>query len=325
MKIAIVKLSALGDIIQSAFVVQFIKKHFPDAKLHWFVEEKFSTVLHETEGIDKVCPVNLSRLKKSPSTLFEEIKKIRAYGYYDVVIDMQGLIKSAIVSRLLSDDVRGFGKNGLREKQAAWFYSKEFAIPYDTPTTDRYRLLASEALGFSLSKEEVMQKAPYMRVMERPDFVPQEPYAMFVVGSTWQSRVYPKEQFAKVAQGLEMPVVIPHGNVEERAFAEYLAEQSSNVRVLPKMSLHELKAVASHSALVVGNDTGPTYLGWANNIPSVILFGPTPPVRVYSDARTILLKSPSVVDPLKLNKEDYSIKEISPEEILEAIAKVTAS
>ncbi len=325
MKIAIVKLSALGDIIQSAFVVQYIKKHFPDAILHWFVEEKFSAVLHETEGIDKVCPVNLSRLKKSPSTLFEEIKKIRAYGYYDVVIDMQGLIKSAIVSRLLSDDVRGFGKNGLREKQAAWFYSKEFAIPYDTPTTDRYRLLASEALGFSLSKEEVMHKAPYMQVAARPDFVPQEPYAMFVVGSTWQSRVYPKEQFAKVVQGLEMPVVIPHGNAEERAFAEYLAAQSPNVRVLPKMSLHELKAVASHSALVVGNDTGPTYLGWANNIPSVILFGPTPPVRVYSDARTILLKSSSVVDPLKLNKEDYSIKEISPEEILEAIAKVTAS
>ncbi|RUM64497.1 MAG: lipopolysaccharide heptosyltransferase I [Sulfurospirillum sp.] len=325
MKIAIVKLSALGDIIQSAFVVQFIKKAYPDATLHWFAEEKFSGVLEGVPGVDRVCPVNLSRLKKSPSALFDEIRHIRRYGYYDVVIDMQGLIKSAIVSRLLGDDVRGFGKEGLREKQAAWFYTKGYAIPYDTPTTDRYRLLASEALGFTLSKEEVLAKAPYMYVKERPEFVPQGAYALFVVGSTWQSRVYPKEQFVKVAQGLHMPVVVAHGNEEEKAFAEYLAEHASNVTVLPKISLHELKAVVSHSTLVIGNDTGPTYLGWACNKPTVLLFGPTPPVRVYSDERTILLKSPSSVDPLKLNKNDYSIKEISPAEILDAAARVMAS
>ena len=322
MNIAIVKLSALGDIIQSAFVVQFIKEAFPKSKLHWFVEEKFSEVLKGVEGIDRVCSVNLSRLKKSPLSIVDEIKKVRSYGYYDLVIDMQGLIKSAMVARLLSDDVRGFSRKGLREKQAAWFYKRGYDIAYETPTTDRYRLLVSFALDFTLSKERVLAKKPYMCAEKAFDFLPENPFALFVVGSTWQSRIYPKEQFAKVAQGLDMPVVVAHGNDAEYAFARYLAEVSENVTPLPKLSLSELKAVVSRSALVVGNDTGPTYLGWACNIPSVILFGPTPPVRVYADRRTRLLKSGSHVNPLKLNKEDYSIKEITPDEILEAIREV---
>ena len=322
MKIAIVKLSALGDIIQSAFVVQFIKEAFPQSTLHWFAEEKFSTVLEGVEGIDRICRVNLSRLKKQPSAIPEEVRKIRSHGYYDLVIDMQGLIKSAMVARLLSDNVRGFSKKGLREKQAAWFYKRGYDISYDTPTTDRYRLLVSFALDFTLSKERVMAKKGYMCIDKTFDFLPEKPFALFVVGSTWRSRVYPKEQFAEVARGVGMPVVVAYGNDEEYAFARYLADKAENVSVLPKLSLVDLKAVVTQSALVVGNDTGPTYLGWACNIPTVLLFGPTPPVRVYADKRTKLLKSSSYVNPLKLNREDYSIKEITPGEILKAIEEV---
>ncbi len=325
MKIAIVKLSALGDIIQSAFVVQFIKSAFPDATLHWFVEEKFAAILEDVKGIDALCPVNLSRLKRRPSAIFDEIKHIRSFGYYDMAIDMQGLIKSAMVARLLSPDVRGFDRNGLREKQAAWFYKARYDIPYSAVTPDRYRLLVSQALGFMLSKEAVLRKDPYMCVDKTFDFLPDTPFALFVIGSTWQSRVYPKEQFAEVAKGLGMKIFIAHGNDEEFAFARYLAEACSDVEVLPKMSLHELKGVVTKASLVVGNDTGPTYLGWACNKPTVILFGPTPPVRVYSDARTVLLKSPSRVDPLKLNRNDFSISEIRPQEILDAAAKVMRS
>lgn len=319
MKIAIVKLSALGDIIQSAFVVQFIKAKLPDTTIHWIVEEKFADILKDMEGIDEIKTVNLASVKKRFRNIFKEIKKIKSFGEYDMVIDMQGLLKSAIVARCAGKNVAGFDKESAREKLAALFYKKRFFLPYAMHTGDRYRLLAANALDISITKAEVVEKKPYMTGNKIVDaFKSDKKRFVFIVGSTWESRCYPKKQFLEVAKGLEGDIFIPFGNDMEYNFAKYLEEHADNVTVLPRLDLCRLRSVIAKADLVIGNDTGPTYLGWANNVPTVILFGPTPAVRVYETPRCRLLKSPSKVDPLKLDKGDFSIQKIAPRTVIEA-------
>ncbi len=330
MKIAIVKTSALGDIIHSAFILQFIKQKIPDARIDWIVEEKFASILSHHPDIDNILPIDLSSIKKKFSNIFNEIKRVRQYAGrdYDIVIDMQGLIKSAITSKLLGKNVAGYDKNSIREGAASFFYSSGYDVPYNLDTIDRYRLLASKALGIEITKDEVIDKQPYLFYgsndfkISEPFFSQEKPNVLFIVGSTWESRIYPKEQFAAVAKALDANILVPFGNEAEKEFAEYLSAETDNVTVLPKMNLGQLKAAISHADLLIGNDTGPTYIAWANNIPSIILFGPTPPVRVYETTISKLLKSPSKVDPYKLDKNDFSIKEIGEQEIIKTAKRL---
>ncbi len=328
MKIAIVKLSALGDIIHSAFIVQFIKRQIPDAKIDWIIEEGFASILEHNPDIDTIKTVKLKSIKKSFFNIFKEIKKIKTYAKenYDIVIDLQGLTKSAITSKLLSSNVAGFDKDSTRESIAAKFYTKKIYIPYCENTIERYRVLAARALDIEMSKDSVMDKEPYL--FYAPEdlesvsefLVKDKKNIVFVVGSTWQSRIYPKEQLVTIANALEANILIPFGNQSEYEDAKFIEKNCKNVTVLPKISLNALKALISNVELLIGNDTGPSYIAWANNIPSITLFGPTPPTRIYETKINKVLKSPSHVDPYKLNKNDFSISEIKEEEIIK-IAK----
>ena len=104
MRIAIVKLSALGDIVHAMVVLQFIKKFNKEISIDWIVDESYKDLLELNPDINKVHLINIKQAKKNKSllALYREFKKVRKLSPYDLVIDMQGLLKSAIVSRLIS-------------------------------------------------------------------------------------------------------------------------------------------------------------------------------------------------------------------------------
>ena len=324
MKIAILKLSALGDIIHTTFILQFIKAKVPHAQIDWIVEEGFAPILAHNPDIHAIKTVNLKSIKKQKSHLFSEIKKIKSYAKenYDIVIDFQGLLKSAIAARLLGTKVVGFDKKSTREGVAALLYHECFSIAYHDNTIDRYRLLASKALKIDISKEEVMHKKPTMHFLPqdfdvaKPFFKEDKPNVLFIIGANWQSRIYPKEQLLEVAQGLDANILIPYGSQSEKEMGLWLEERAENITLLPKMDLNALKATISHADLLIGNDTGPSFIAWANNVPSILLFGPTPTSRIYASQRCVTLKSSSPIDHYKLDKEDYSIKEIDATQII---------
>ena len=110
MKIAIVKLSALGDIVHAMVALQFIKAHFPEIQIDWIVEERFAEVLENNPDINHILTVNLKSLKTNKAGIFQQIKNVRKYALnnYDLVIDAQGLIKSAIIAKLLGKHIAGF-------------------------------------------------------------------------------------------------------------------------------------------------------------------------------------------------------------------------
>lgn len=323
MRIAIVKLSALGDIVHAMVALQFIKQHAPDIQIDWFVEEQFAGILQYNPDITNIFTVNLKGLKKNKLGIFQEITKIRHYAtnYYDLVIDAQGLIKSAITARLLGKHIAGFDQNSIREKAASWFYDVKVACAYDENTIDRNAIVLSSPLGFKITHDEILGKKPFLfskNANPRLSGYFQNPgnTIIFVIGSTWESRNYPPEKFVNIALELKENCLVIWGNAQEKAKAEWMAIQCANITVLPQMDLNDLKSVVAQADLLIGNDTGPTHMAWALNKPSITIFGPTPVSRVYQTDINKVIKSDSTVNPYKLNKEDYSIRDIDEREII---------
>jgi len=322
-KIAIVKLSALGDIVHAMVALQFIKARFPDSQIDWLVEARFADLLRDNPDISHVLTVNLKAAKANKLAIFDEYKQVKNYARenYDLVIDAQGLLKSAITARLLGKKVAGFDKNSIRESLASLFYSQKIASAYDENTIDRNAAVLAQPLGFSISKADILAKKPFLffhaPAMDLSSFLNQDlKNIVFVIGSTWASRNYPAAKFVEVANALKQNCLVIWGNEIERKTAENMAEKSPFIHVLPALNLNDLKALLSQVDLVIGNDTGPTHIAWGLNVPSITLFGCTPISRVYQTEINKVLKSPSIVNPRKLNKLDDSIKEIKSIEIV---------
>ena len=322
--IAIVKLSAMGDIVHAMAALQFVKHALPDAHIDWIVEQGFVGLLENNLHIDRVLPVNLKALKKDKSQFFVEIKRIRFYAEndYDIVIDAQGLIKSAIVSRMLGSN-RGFDQNSTREKAASWFYRQSFSIPYEENVIYRNVKLISDALGIDFDKKELQEKKPflYFAEQEREKTVPflrkDQKNIVYILGSSWESKVYPKEKFLEIIRALDGNALLVWGDEMECAAADYISGQCE-ASVLPSLTLGELKALISKADLVIGGDSGPTHFAWAMNRPSITLFGPTPGERnALEGDYTKVICSSSEVDPKRLNRNDFSIGEIDSAEIVQ--------
>ncbi len=323
MKIAIVKLSALGDIVHAMVALQFIKTHSPTLQIDWVVEQRFADILKNNPDIDNILTVNLKALKTNKAGLFAQLKKIRSYAgnHYDLVIDAQGLIKSAVTAKMIGTRIAGFDADSIREKAASWFYDVKVACAYDANTIDRNALILSKPLGIDISTEQILNKKPFLFFSnEDPqinDLLSKDrANIVLVIGSTWDSRNYPADKFVKIAKALQQNCLVIWGNEQEKTIAEWMAAQSDLIKVMPKLDLNSLKALIAKADLLIGNDTGPTHIAWGLNRPSITIFGPTPVSRVYQTDINKVVKSASIVNPYKLNKQDYSIKDIDEGEII---------
>lgn len=318
-RIAIVRLSALGDIVNSAVVLQFIHQSFPDAKIEWVTEEIFEPILINHPLISCVHTINLKKLKQNKSfTLFREtISKLRSFGTFDIVIDMQGLIKSAIVAKIISKNTHGFDKNSTRESLAALFYKKSSSIPYDENVVKRNCFIISDALGFKINNKMILEKTKVFPITKQ--FYHNEngkKNIAIVIGASWESKKYPKETIVKLCDELKENCLILWGNEVERESALWICKHSKFATIAPKLSLSELVSFIDSCDLLIGNDTGPTHIAWAQNIPSITLFGPTTTRMIHQTPINIGIKSPSKVNIFKINKNDFSIKNIEVEEIV---------
>ena len=318
-KIAIVRLSALGDIVNSAVVLQFIHSNYPDAKIDWICEEVFSDILEEHPHIHQLHTINLKKFKKEKSLklLKETISKLRNLGEYDLIIDMQGLIKSAVVSRLIGKNTHGFDKNSTRESLAALFYKTTATIPYESNVVERNCYVVSSALDFKIDKEMLLNKEPIFPIRGNFELRTDKRNIAFIIGASWESKIYPKERVAKICDALQEQCYIIWGNEKEKADALWITQHSKYATMAPELSLGSLLSFISNMDLLIGNDTGPTHMAWAQNIPSITLLGPTTTRMIYETPKNIGIKSSSDVNILKIDKNDFSIKDIEPQLIVD--------
>ncbi len=332
MNIAIVKLSAMGDIVHAMVALQYIKRSIPDIHIDWIVEEGFAALLEHNPHIDRVLPVNLKKLKENRSLLIDEIRLVKTYAEYeyDLVIDMQGLVKSAVVSRLLGHSV-GFDRSSTREKAASFIYKQSFAIPYEENVIYRNVKLACMALDIDFEKKLLSKKDPFLFFTEHESrktvgyLTKSKKNIVYIVGSSWESKIYPKEKFVEVINILGKNALLVWGDHGEYNDARYISTHTKAV-TLPKLTLGELKALISGTDLVIGGDSGPTHFAWALNRPSITLFGPTPGDRnTFETTYNRVICSSSEVDPLRLDREDFSIQEIDPSVIVDTALDILNS
>lgn len=326
-KIAIIKLSAMGDIIHSMIVLDFIKQKYPNIQIDWFVESAFAAVLENNPNISNIIKLNLKSIKKSKKNIFSQLKLVSEYkkNNYDLIIDAQGLIKSSIVARVLGKNIAGFCKNSTREGFASFFYSKKISIDYKENVIDRNAYLFSKAFDLDIKKDDILNKKPFLYYKNEDkiiyDFLDiNRKNILLVVGASWKSKIYSKEKFAKIVDSIDENFLVAWGSEEEKEMANYIS-LNSKALVLPKLDLNSLKALVSKVDLVIGNDTGPTHMAWALNTPSITIFGNTPAYRnAYETAINKTIKSETRVNPLKLDKNDFSINIIDEQKIVK-IAK----
>jgi heptosyltransferase-1 len=329
MKIAIVRLSALGDIVHSMVILQFIKKHYPDSVVDWFVEKRFKRIIDNNPHINQIHQVSLKSAKESKSffLFWKELRKIRKLGNYNLVIDMQGLIKSALVARMIPSDMTlGFDKDSLRESLASIFYDQKYKIDYAENVIERNLTLVSYALKFSFNQEDICHKQSFLYSSQKytfNDISNTKQNIALIVGASYPSKCYPIEKFAELTTRLDANFLIIWGNTKEKVIAHKIKALSDQVCVCSKLSLDNLISMISQVDLVIGPDTGPTHMAWALNVPSITLFGPTPGYRnTYITNINKIIESDSTVNPRKINRSDYSIKNIKVSDILKLAQKL---
>ncbi|MGL2523712.1 lipopolysaccharide heptosyltransferase I [Helicobacter pylori] len=328
MKIAIVRLSALGDIIVNAVFLVAIKECLPNAQIEWFVDERFSAILEHSPYIDKLHPIALKSALKTfnPLKIFKLFKSLRAYEY-DIIIDMQGLVKSALITQMLKAPKKvGFDYASAREGLSAFFYSQKVSIAYDEPILKRNFTLLSHALN--LPKNEISEslsfRAKAFSYQDSPkinalNLNQNKPKILFVLETSKINKTYPTERFKELALMLEnfQICLLWHAD-EDKANVLYGAlKNQCDALLLPKLTLNEVKALLFKMDVIIGGDTGITHLAWALQKPSITLYGNTPMERFR-------LESPINVSltgnsNASYHKKDFSIQNIEPKKIKECV------
>lgn len=295
MKILVVKLSSLGDILHMFPAVSDLRRHFPAAEIHWLVEPAFAEVVAWHSAINKVITVSLRAHKKSwwkiPALLSKLRRQLHAENY-DIVLDAQGLLKSALLSRLGGVAVFGFAADTAREPLAARLYKKSASVQKGVHVIEKNRQLVANifsaditssliesTLDFGLDKfrHESLQNnfATALTMMSN------EPYIMLLHGTTWNSKYWPESAWVELIRMFSqrgMRCLLPWGNEEERQRANRLQTAGGeHAQVLSKLSLTELMNVLLRARGFVSVESGIGHLAAALDVPGVMLHGPTSP------------------------------------------------
>lgn len=338
MKIAIVRLSALGDIIQSCIVLQFIKKFRPNIQIDWFIDERFKDILKDQPNIDNIyaLPLKDKKILKSLKIIREARK-----NNYDICIDLQGLIKSAIVSRLLCSNNFGYDENSIKESFASNFYNQKLALNYNENVFIRYIGLCAYVFNESFTREDIALKSPIFIANEQIKQDLKEKLQidesikniLIHVGSSEQNKIYPKTKLAILCKLIinkykDSKIFLCWGNEKEFEFANSLIKISDidekNIQILPKLNLEQLIAITKLSTLIIGNDSGPTHLAFAMNKPSITIFGAT--IKNRSSFKTPYTKAIDSGKKIKnikhFDKTDYCIINIDEDDIFKLVMEL---
>lgn len=308
LKIAIVKLSALGDIVHAAIVLQFIKKHHPNAHITWLVDARFASLLKDHPLIDELVVLPLKEsFKKS-------YKIIKTLGKFDKVIDMQGLFKSAVVAKLLGKEIYGFSKESVKEKIAARLYKHKFKIDYNENIIVRNLSLAGFALNFSFDRSEILQKSPCFEIAGKFKNESGKKRVLIAAFASEESKIYDKfKDVIRLLNGCE--IYLCYGNESEKKRAEAIISHTS-AKLLEKLSIKDMIDFIASCDLVIGNDSGLTHLAWAVNRPSITLFGNRPSHRnAFITDKNLVVDMGKIIDARSIDKNDFCIKEIYPETV----------
>jgi lipopolysaccharide heptosyltransferase I len=282
MNILIVRLGALGDIVHAVPAAAALRNKFPGARIDWLVDAKHRDL------IDLVTVVDHAIVLERPSIAgwLDVSRRMRSAGY-DVAIDFQGLMKSAILARASgAPRVIGFSIWHLREKTARPFYSE---IGHGSAAVAEHVIHKNLSLLGALGVTDGRIQFPLASVESRAlidvrsALGLERAFALINPGAAWPNKRWPPERFGEVAAFLQeirgLPSIVLWGPGEEGLAGAVVETSGGAARVAPPTNLRDLLALSRAASLMVSGDTGPLHIASAAGTPTVSLFGPTDPHR----------------------------------------------
>lgn len=282
-RMLIVKTSSLGDVIHNLPVLADIRAHRPDMRFDWVVEEAFADIPALHPAVDHVIPVAIRRWRRSlfTTTTWHEMRafrrRLRAQAY-DLVLDSQGLLKSALIALAAQGTRHGQDHASAREPLAAMCYQQRHAVPKDQHAVARNRQLAALALGYPLpvGAPDYGLLAPAPAV---PFTLPQT-YLVGLHATSRDAKLWPVSHWITLGRLLAargQALLLPWGSEAERQRAQAVADSVPQAVVLPRLRLAELATVLAGAQAAVGVDTGLVHLAAALALPTVAIYTDTDP------------------------------------------------
>lgn len=283
MRVLLIKTSSLGDVIHTLPALTDAMRALPGIQFNWVVEEGFAEIPTWHPAVAGVIPVAIRRWRKNLWQTFKNgewrrFKQRLRDTQYDLVIDAQGLLKSAWLTRYVKAPIVGLDKHSAREPLAARFYDRAFPVARGQHAVERLRQLFAQTLGYEVPAGLGDYGLDRSRLLDAGTH--ESPFVLFLHGTTWATKHWPELYWRQLAermigQGLE--VHLPWGNPAEKARAERIAAGLDKVLVLPKLNLKGVAKVLASAQGCVAVDTGLGHLAAALDVPTLSLFGPTNP------------------------------------------------
>ena len=288
-KILIVRVSSLGDVVHNMPAIADIRRRYPDARIDWLVEESFAGLVELVHGVRRAIPFSLRRWRKaftSPANWREigKFKRELAAEKYDLVIDCQGLIKTAWVASWARGPLVGLGNRtdgAGYEWPVRFFYDRRVPIEPRTHVVERTRQLVAAALD--LPKPQMTDDIDFGLDTRRATLAVSElglnlpvPYVVFVHATSRADKQWPEAAWIELGQALVTrgaSIVLPWGSDAERATSEKLAKEFGAAAIVPpKLSLPAVVGLIDGAAATVGVDTGLVHIAAALKRPTVELY-----------------------------------------------------
>ncbi|MCH2130557.1 MAG: lipopolysaccharide heptosyltransferase I [Pirellulaceae bacterium] len=331
MRVLVIKTSSLGDVIHTLPAVTDAGHAFPGIKFDWLVEEAFSEVPGWHSSVDRVLPVAWRRWRKRiwhPEVIkeYRQLRgRLRAMNY-DMVIDAQGLMKSAVLGCLVPAPVAGMTWATVREPMASLTYRHRFEIGRQQHAVERSRQLFAQALNYPNPVESADYGLASVSFRQPSDCY-REKSVVLVHASARADKLWPVSYWRQLCLQLSakgFSLQLPWGTQQERVRAEEIARSLENVFVLSKTSLSDLAARLAAACCVVAVDTGVGHLAAALGRPTISLYGPTDPklIGAYGLGQYHLCADVSTGDTYQGKSAD-SLENIFPETVVEAVLGAT--
>ncbi|MBQ3331986.1 MAG: lipopolysaccharide heptosyltransferase II [Thermoguttaceae bacterium] len=344
-RILIVRLSSLGDVIHTLPIAAALRRRFPEAKICWAVHPAFAPMIPSPPWIDEIIEVPRPSLGH-PIRLIREIaalrRRLRAEGF-DMVIDLQGLMKSAAVA-LLSGARQKIGTSFMRE--GSYLVCRPVRGPHAgnfdgghviEQALDVARFLGAQQTDLLFPLPQ--QTDAWEKVRERFDL--KRPYALLVPGTRCETKCWPPEHYAELSaalrtEGLDIVLLGSRGDLPRSEEILRLAGRQGTEEMPARMidttgrtNLLEMTALVQHASLFVSGDTGPLHIAFAAKRPIVALFGPTRPQRSgpYGYSGAVNHQTPLPCRNCFKRKCSHweCMKAITPQQVLEKCREVLAS
>lgn len=284
-KILIVRLSSLGDIIHTFPMVYDIKHNHPEYEIDWLVDESFKDLVKLNPYINQIISVPLRRWKSNKLTAILEFIKWRNHvkrESYDYIIDAQGLIKSAIFTRLFKGPVHGLGKYSIKEKLATKFYNYNYETGREYLATTKNRILASQIFDYKIDLDKVNFGLSFKYKTNRT----KQNYVVFFHATSKESKKYSKNNWATLAdyliKGYNLSIVLPYGNINEKLDASNIKSiaESNKITVCSKtLNYDEIVDLIINARFIFGVDTGLVHLANALEKKVIAIFTDSNPQK----------------------------------------------